>query len=212
MKKIYLSKKNRVLIAFFVFLIPSLLIGAYQAYAALTDRDQKQNDFNISDFQTKIEEEFKSPSKFEPDKDYPKKVSIKNIGKQEGFVRVIALPVITKKKMDGTTILLAATTKGNAPILTIDYNLTDWIDGEDGYFYYKKKLAPSENTASLFTSVKMNQANITAEYEGVNLSFEIKVEGINNTKFAYRDAWWSGKIPTKNPYAEIDSLLKDEVR
>lgn len=122
----------------------------------------------------------------------------------------MALPVLTKKQANGSITLLPATIDGPAPILSIDYNLNDWIDGEDGYFYYKKKLTKGESTTNLFTKVKMNQANITEDYAGVILTFEVKAEGISTTKFAYRDAWWGGETPTINPSLEIDDQLKNQ--
>lgn len=208
--KKYPTAKELFLFTGFLVVLVSLSFGLYQTYAALTDSDQKQNEFRLGDFQTSIEEEFDPPMTFEPEKEYLKKVSIKNTGEQESFIRILALPVLTKKQTNGVITLLPVTTDGAAPILSIDYNLTDWIDGEDGYFYYKKKLIKGESTTNLFTKVKMNQANITEEYIGVVLSFEVKAEGISTTKFAYRDAWWGGKIPTNNPKIEIDEQLKNQ--
>ncbi|MBO0474281.1 hypothetical protein JZO86_11270 [Enterococcus ureasiticus] len=208
--KKYPTVKQLFLFTSFLVMLVSLSFGLYQTYAALTDSDQKQNEFRLGDFQTSIEEEFDPPMTFEPEKEYLKKVSIKNTGEQESFVRVLALPVLTKKQANGSITLLPATIDGPAPILSIDYNLNDWIDGEDGYFYYKKKLTKGERTTNLFTKVKMNQANITEDYAGVILTFEVKAEGISTTKFAYRDAWWGGETPTINPSLEIDDQLKNQ--
>ncbi|WP_430603254.1 hypothetical protein IGJ02_000618 [Enterococcus sp. DIV0724b] len=209
--KKYLSTKQLFLFTGFVVMFVSFSFGIYQTYAALTDSDQKQNEFRVGNLQTTIEEEFDPPTSFEPNIDYSKKVRIKNTGEQESFIRVLALPILTKKQANGSITLLPATTEGTAPVLSIDYNLNDWIDGKDGYFYYKNKLGKSMYTANLFTKVKMNQATITEEYKGALLSFEIKVEGISVTKFAYRDAWWNGEIPTTNPLLQIDDLLKIQV-
>lgn len=206
----YVSIKRLSLCTCFIVVIVCFSFGLYQTYAALTDSDKKQNEFRLGDFQTSIEEEFDPPASFNPDKEYMKKVTIKNTGEQASFIRVLALPIMTKKQASGTTILLPATTDGATPILTIDYNLSDWIDGQDGYFYFKKTVGKNERTTQLFSKVKMNKANITEEYTDANLSFEIKAEGISTTKFAYRDAWWKGQIPTSGVYLEIDQLLKEE--
>ncbi|WP_207695707.1 hypothetical protein DOK67_0001595 [Enterococcus sp. DIV0212c] len=205
-----LSIKQFTLFVAAVVILFSFSFGLYQTYAAMTDSDQKQNEFRISNFQTSIEEEFDPPSIFEPEKEYLKKVTVKNTGEQDSFVRVLALPIITKKQANGSTTLLPATTEGSTPVLTIDYNLTDWFDGQDGYFYYKSKLAKGVSTTLLFTKVKMNQANITEDYIDATLSFEIKAEGISTTKFAYRDAWWNGQIPTDPSLIEIDNTLKNQ--
>ncbi|MGC6770348.1 hypothetical protein [Enterococcus sp. LJL51] len=209
-----MRKKNGKLLLTSLTTIFIGFIFAYSiqiTYSALTDHDKKENSFQIGNLNTTIKEEFDPPKEFEPDKEYEKKVEIKNTGSLDSFVRVLALPVITAEADDGTTIVLSATTDGATPILTIDYNLVDWIDGKDGYFYYKKKLVTGEKTAALFSTVKMNKANISEEYNRAKLTFEIKVEGIHTTKYAYRDAWWGGSVPpTGSELAEVDNTLKTQ--
>ncbi|MTD38340.1 hypothetical protein GIX45_06840 [Erwinia sp. CPCC 100877] len=209
-----MRKKNRKLLLMSLTTIFIGFIFAYgiqATYSALTDHDKKENSFQIGNLNTTIEEEFELPEEFKPDKEYEKKVVIENTGGLASFVRVLALPVITVEADDGTKILLSASTDGAAPTLTIDYNLVDWIDGKDGYFYYKKKLAIGEKTAALFSTVKMNKDNITDAYNGAKLTFEIKVEGIHTTKYAYRDAWWGGTVPpTGSELAEVDNTLKTQ--
>ncbi|MGX7202541.1 hypothetical protein BCR22_12730 [Enterococcus plantarum] len=208
--KKYISVKQFYLFTGFLIMILCLSFGLYQTYAALTDSDQKRNEFRIGNLESSIEEEFYPPEVFEPEKDYLKKVAIRNTGEQSIFLRVLALPMLIKKQSNDVLTLLPVTIDGSAPVLSIDYNLIDWIDGKDGYFYYKKKLLKDERTTNLFTKVRMNKANITEEYEEVLLSFEIKSEGISTTKFAYRDAWWNGQIPATEPLIELDNLLKNQ--
>jgi hypothetical protein len=205
-----LSKKQLSLYLSLMITLIMLSFGVYQTHAALMDKDQKQNDFRIGNVETEIVEEFDPPAVFEPDTDYVKKAAVKNTGEQAIFVRVLALPMLTKKQSDGSVLLLPATTGGPTSVLTIDYNLTDWLDGADGYFYYKKKLNKNETTTNLFTKVRMNAATITEEYAGANLTFELKAEGIGISPFAYRDAWWNGQQPTREPLTTIDDLLKDQ--
>ncbi|MTD38398.1 hypothetical protein GIX45_07130 [Erwinia sp. CPCC 100877] len=209
-KNNFLSKKQLCLYFSSIITLVMLSFGLYQTHAALMDSDEKQNDFRVGNVQTEIVEEFNPPAVFEPDKDYVKKAAVKNTGEQAIFVRVLALPMLTKKQSGGSPLLLPATTDGAAPVLTIDYNLTDWLDGADGYFYYKKRLNKNEITNDLFTKVRMNAANITEEYTGANLTFELKAEGIGITPFAYRDAWWNGQRPTNVPLVTVDDVLKDQ--
>lgn len=196
----------------FAFLLSVICLGygAYSTYSALTDHDEKVNEFRLSNLTTTIEEEFEEPGDFAPDVDYTKKVTIKNSAETEMFIRVLALPKISKMEAGSETeILLPSGTNGAKPVLTIDYNLTDWIDGGDGYFYYKTKIAKNGETKALFNTVRLNGANIDKElYNGSTLTFEIKVESINTSQFAYRDAWWNGSTPTVNPLQEVDNLLK----
>lgn len=211
LKKMKHSKLLLLLGSLAVFLI--LMLTSNGTFSSLTDSDNKQNAFRIGDLKVAIKEEFDPPVKFEPDKEYTKKVKIENTSDQAIFLRVLASPMISKKEADGTTMLLPATTDGTKPILTIDYNATDWIDGKDGYFYYKKKIPKGESTPYLFTKVALNKANIEElydDYTDVNLTFELKAEAINCTQYAYRDAWWNSKIPTVSPLLDVDNELKDQ--
>lgn len=207
----YLSKKWLFSAIGLVVAVICLSASLYQkTYASLTDHDQKQNEFRVGDLKVSVEEEFEQPATFEPDKEYIKQVWAKNTGELDSFIRVLALPVLSKKQANGTTLLLPATVNGSNPVLTIDYNLADWIEGEDGYFYYKKKLAQDEKTAFLFSKVRLNQTNITEDYQDVQLSFEIKLEGIGISKYAYRDAWWNSSVPSSGQLLQVDNLLKDQ--
>lgn len=188
--------------------------GTYSTYSALTDYDEKVNEFRLSNLTSTIEEEFEKPGTFEPDVDYTKKVTIKNSADADMFIRVLALPKISKTEAGSDTEILLPSgsgTDGAASVLTIDYNLADWIDGKDGYFYYKTKVAKGASTKVLFNTVRMNGSQIDKElYSNSTLTFEIKVESIGISAFAYRDAWWNGSIPIANPLLEVDNLLKSQ--
>lgn len=181
-----------------------------QTYAALTDTDSIKNDFKVGNVQAEVEEIFQPPTKLEPDVDYEKKVTVKNTGEQAIFIRVLSVPVLTKEQTDGSLLLLPIKNQDAENVLTIDYNLVDWTDGNDGYFYYNKKLAEGETSQPLFEKVKMNSSAITEDYTGAELTVEIKSEAIGITKYAYRDAWWQGKTPTSMPLEDIDKRLKEQ--
>lgn len=206
---LFLSKKKVFILLGVVSSTMVFLYSMAQTYAALTDADQVKNDFKIGNVQAEVEEEFQPPTILEPDIDYVKKVTVKNTGEQPIFIRVLSIPVFTKKQTDGSLLLLPIKNQAGEGILTIDYNFVDWTDGNDGYFYYNQKLAEGEISRPLFERVKMNSNTITDDYIGVNLTFEIKSEAIGITKYGYRDAWWQGKTPTSTPLMTIDAHLKE---
>lgn len=216
MKKI--KKESKTVTKPFLFIVASFLsfvclaYGTYSTYSALTDHDEKVNEFRFSNLKTTVEEEFDPPGNFKPDVDYTKKVTMSNAAEADVFVRVIALPKISKTESGSNTeILLPSGTEGAAPVLTMDYNLADWIDGQDGYFYYKTKVPKGGTTQPLFTTVRLNGSNIDKElYDGSTLTVEIKVESIGTSQFAYRDAWWNGQTPATDPLREIDNVLKSQ--
>lgn len=191
----------------FVFVLTLLVVGTCWTYAAMKDTDIVANNFKIGNIQTDIQETFEPPTIFEADTPYVKEVSVKNTGDVPIFVRVLAHPVITSQKSDGSLVLLPSSVEGTHPTLTINYNLVDWIDGKDGFFYYKKKINAGETSSLLFSKVQLNSANLTEDYTNSKLSFEIKAEAINTSMYAYRDAWWNGLIGN----SEVDDLLKVEV-
>ena len=71
-----------------------------------------------------------------------KKVSVKNTGSNPFWLRMKL-----KNSIDDSTL--------SADILELDINLKDWIDGEDGYYYYNKPVEPGSETEKLFTQVKV---------------------------------------------------------
>ena len=78
-----------------------------------------------------------------PGTEHSKIVNVKNVGEHPAWVRV----KVTKSiKVDGKS--------QDDSVLSLDLNTTEWIDGEDGYYYYKDILAPGTTTAEpLFTKV-----------------------------------------------------------
>ena len=71
-----------------------------------------------------------------------KKVSVANTGGHPFWLRVKL-----KNAVDNSTL--------SADILELDINTSDWIDGGDGYYYYRKTVEPGEETEKLFTQVKV---------------------------------------------------------
>lgn len=71
-----------------------------------------------------------------------KKVSVQNIGAHPFWVRIKL-----KNSIDDTTL--------SADIMELDINKTDWIDGGDGFYYYKSPVAPGAETEKLFSQVKI---------------------------------------------------------
>ncbi|WP_138421372.1 hypothetical protein [Vagococcus zengguangii] len=185
-----------------LLLIIATSIGS--TFSAMKDSDSVDNQFRIGNLQTEIIEEFPPVETITPETPYKKEVTVKNTGDVPIFIRVLAHPYLTYKEQ-----LIPTVTDDGSKLLEVDYNLSDWIDGQDGYFYYKKVIEPEEITPFLFSKVIFHSFEQIETLAGVNfadlkLDFTIKVEAINTSKFAYRDAWWQGEI--KLP--EVDALLQ----
>lgn len=201
----------------FVFALTIVGIGLLSTtQATLKDSDNKTNNFSYGDLKAELIEEF------EPNKNiqvngpaYVKKVSVKNAGEVDSFIRVLVLPeILSKIEKDTPPVLLPSVIGQELELLdglgVPIVNTNDWQNGKDGYFYYLKKLKPGQTTVALFDSVKVSSNLITKDslYENATLDIQVKVEGIHTTEFAYRDGWWQGKLPVEPNLIVVDDALK----
>lgn len=205
-------KDKKKFIRFF-WIIPALImclvIGSVVAYAAMTVREEKVNFFQIGNFQTKIEEVFKEPTTISPNTSVEKKVTIKNTGSVDQFIRVMILPEIRLESGESNRLLPS---KIGEEVL-LDLNTTQWKLGEDGYYYYLNVLEsdPSKVAENLFTKVTLKK-ELGQEYQNASFILLVKVEAINCAKFAYRDAWWQGTTPNNGNLQIIDNQLAGKAK
>lgn len=183
--------------------------------ATLKDDDYQANNFSYGDVTTELVEEFEPPENLPVGKPYTKKVSVKNSGELPAFVRVlVSVEVLGKAETEGVPILLPGTigkevnllNEKGAPIQDDE----NWVDGKDGFYYYLKAIEPGQTTPSLFESVEARKDMIKDNplYDEARLDIHVKTEGIHTTKWAYRDAWWSGEIPTDGALVNVETPLK----
>lgn len=202
------SKKKAV---YLLWLLPLffvlLLIGSATAYAAMMMSDEKVNLFQIGNLQTKVKEIFTEPVMIKPNESVIKKVAVENTGTVNQFVRVMLHPEIRLESGNSTRVLPS---KIGEEVL-LDLNFTDWKFGEDGYYYYLNVLKPGESSATenLFTEVKLKN-DLGLEYHKATFSLLVKVEAINCSQFAYRDAWWQGDTPSNGVLQAIDKQLAEK--
>ncbi|MBO1305384.1 hypothetical protein JZO70_04390 [Enterococcus sp. 669A] len=203
------SAHRRLFLAITLACLLLMVGGGYLVYAAMTATDRVENDFQIGQVETKIEEAFDgSITEISKNVSVPKKVSIKNTGTIKQFVRVMVLPEVR------TTVAGDPSSKQILPLnigsdLTLEnMNTDEWIDGGDGYYYYVKEAVPANKpTSSLFESIKLSE-DLSNQYHNANLSITLKVEAINCSEFAYRQAWWQGTEPADGPLKTIDDALR----
>lgn len=206
-KKKTLTKKQRLIMSILPIGLMILIGMGYVVYAAMTDQDNVINDFKIANEGGTIKEEFTPPSTsnpFKPGTAYPKKVQVTNTNQTPFFVRVSVTPEITSN--DG---ILLASQIGKQ--LTIDLG-SDWILGEDGFYYYLGKVMPNSSTTPVFTKVTL-ASNVGKEYDGATFTLNIKSETVVVDKDSYRQAWWQSKdTPTQDNLKKVDDSLQKEVQ
>lgn len=129
-----------------------------------------------------------------------RKVTVTNQSNTTAFIRVTIHPVLVDK--DGITRALSVSD------VVKDLNLTDWVDGKDGFYYYKKVLrtVPNQTTDPIFTKLQPPAGVKAAD----KVSLQLKVEAVTTAGNAYRNAWWEGETPngTVRPDLQgIDTIL-----
>lgn len=136
---IYLKKLMIALLA------ASLLLGVGTgiSYAYLTAWDSADNRFETSDVEIAVDETFVPPQEFTPGKVITKEPRLKNTAKALCYVR--AQVRFSDSDMQNLCEPLQIG--------------SGWEDGNDGYYYWTKKLGAGESTAPLFSNVTLKNTS-----------------------------------------------------
>jgi len=130
-----MSKKRILLIAIACLLMLGASFGV--TYAYLISDDTKVNAFTVGETDIEVEEKYDPPKELEPGIHITKEPWVRNTGNLPCFVR-----------------MRADFSDSKAKDFCLPLNISeDWEEGTDGYYYYKKLLAPGETTGSLFTEI-----------------------------------------------------------
>ncbi len=100
-----------------------------------------------------------------------KKVSVKNTGGHPFWLRIKLSNGISNEAL-------------SADVFEIEFNNEDWIAGSDGYYYYKEKVEPGEETAKLFSQVKI-AGSLDNAYNGESAYLTVTAYGVQSE---YNDA------------------------
>ena len=134
-----LNKKAVVLVAFAVLLVV-VAVGGTFAWL-ISKPDMLNNSFTVGTVSVEVDEELDGNAK--------KNVTIKNTGSSDAYIR--ATVVYNWVNANGDMLY------GEPPYENIDYsvsyNTTDWIQGSDGYWYYKYKVASNASTKNLINTL-----------------------------------------------------------
>ena len=95
-----------------------------------------------------------------------KKVSVVNTGGHPFWLRVKLTDAIDDKSL-------------SSDIMELDLNLRDWIDGNDGFYYYKNPVQPGAETEKLFTQVKI-AGNIDNTYLSKTLELTVSAYAVQS--------------------------------
>lgn len=147
--KVVLRKKRNIIAIVAIVLV--ILIGA--TWAVSGDLFPFKNLFHVADYRTEFIENFTSPEDWKSCEEIPKTVVAKN---ETGGKIYVRLKYEEYWRTFDERIDLPLEKDGVRLAEIIFRNENDWELRDDGYYYYKVPLNPSESTSSLFKSVKLN--------------------------------------------------------
>jgi hypothetical protein len=152
------------------------------------------------------------------DDKYNKRVGAANTDEKDAFVRLLVIPTIylddNAAANEGVRTVLPAVF--GVDVIIEDLNTADWLDGGDGYYYYKHILAGKTSTddlnKNLFNQVSISPA-LLAAYPFAHVMIEVKLEGVGTAPAnEYRESWWDwdGVPPTPltAPLQTVDAALQ----
>jgi len=148
---------------------------------------------------------------------YNKRVGSVNMKEKPAFVRLLIMATIELPGDPPTALPASIGGPGSgAMVIMTDMNTADWIDGGDGYYYYKHILQGGESTDTgwdtgtdhnLFNHVSL--AIQTDNDEDVHVKIEVVCQAVGITPSTeYIDAWWQGITPTSEPLYSVYTALQ----
>ncbi len=162
------------------------------------------------EFGAKVVDVFTPPGGISQGDSTDKIVAAENTKSIPAFVRLMVMPTIVTA--EGQPLEAQIGTE----VILLGENRTDWIYGNDGYYYYKDVLGPAgsgtETSEALFTGVKLADS-LGWEYSNAKMNIVVKIEAIDTKKWNYRSAWWNVSTqPSDSKLREIDAVLAPKAR
>lgn len=153
-------RKNKKKIALLSGIGTLTVIGSTLAY--FTTSDNIINNFKSLKYQTTIKEEFESPDSWVPGDTVDMNVRVTNNGDIPLAARIRYEEKWTNANKENMSLY---DFNGNQAAI-INFNNSDWIKNEDGYYYYGSKenkaaISPNEISSNFINSVTFNE-NIKA--------------------------------------------------
>lgn len=173
------KRRMKTSVALAVSLVLLLVFGVGGTLALLVDETGPlKNLFTPSQVKTEVTETRNGTTKSD--------VKVKNTGDTTAWIR--AAVVITWQDAEGNVY-------GELPVAntnyTISYSSTDWLTGNDGFYYYTKPVAAGSETGVLIN----NCTYVSGAPEGCSLCVEIVCAGIQyKPASVFKDNWDSSGL------------------
>ncbi|MDD4849238.1 MAG: BsaA family SipW-dependent biofilm matrix protein [Gemmiger sp.] len=196
----------------------TLAVGSWAYY---TSNNTVDNQLKTKAYGDTLKEEFTPDEDWQPGEEVDKKVAVKNTGDYNLLVRI----KLSEKWVRGATSFKTLTTSNAASMAAIitarqdnptdglvdkddtvvnkTLDLTNWVPGTDGYWYYKEQLAPGADTGNFMTKIQLAVDADMGEYTTNSFYFEGLVEptkepdasSLTNTDATKGWAKFTGSVP-----------------
>lgn len=179
------SHRKSLIIAVSSTLAAALIAGGTIAYF-IAQPVKAVNTFTKGTISCEIVENF--------DNSVKKDVRVHNTGSAEAFIRVKLVP--SWENEAGEAVAKSASLND----LNITWNSSkaaDWIDGKDGYYYFKSKVSPDDHDSENFndcTSILIDKATVN-NANGFKMNLNVLAEAIQSgPDDAVKSAWKVVKV------------------
>ncbi len=170
-----MKKRNMILGSTIVLAV--LLVAGTMAWFT-SNPAAVENTFKAGTVDIEVNENgFKNVTNVNPGDTHKKEVKVESLGSKDTYVRV----KLTEKWED---LVEGVTTDGVATYVTGD----DWVDGGDGYYYYKKIMIGGETTP-LIEEVVFDGPKMGNDFQNATFKLEVKAEAVQASHYAFRDEW-----------------------
>lgn len=171
-------KKKGIVISTIVLLV--LILGTSMAW--FSNKAEARNEFKMGTVEVEVlEPDFENIENAKAGT-YDKEVMVISEGTKNTYVRVRLIPQWSDPSL---------------PVSNVQLNLAsnnDWVDGKDGYYYFKYYLTKeNQQTSPLLESITIIE--LGSEYEGQTLTIKVVAEGVQITHEAWKDVWGIDTLP-----------------
>lgn len=169
-------KKRIMAVSTIVLMV--LVLGVTSAW--FLDSEVKANGFKMGTVEVEVlEPGFQDLTGIQTG-NYTKNVKVASRGTKKTYTRVSLFPEWSEPSLPISNVQL-------------NLNLVDWVDGGDGYYYYKYYLTKDQETSLLLQSVTFT--TLGPEYNGKTLTIKAVAEGVQITHNGWKDIWGITSLP-----------------
>ena len=178
--------KERKFAYIFVAVLAGVLLIGTAVLAAWNASEYAINFLSMSSFKVSIQEEYQRPEHVDPGQKVTKKVSIKNQGDADSFVRVRIQRVFGKTDKNG---IFTENKELDPELIEVHYNTDLWKPGKDGYWYYKDVLRAGTITRKPLLDSFYLSEKADNRYKNKEARIIVSLESIQADKEEMKAIW-----------------------